>query len=132
MKRRGDLTVLEVVHTGSDRLRHEFARGKQVPGFLNHGKDPNFINFNYIVTQHPYSTKPLTMVVAFFTQFVDTPIQDYTSELRDAPCSNGPVATSALSDVWRATIRKSTHVAVKCVRTAVSGNDKVVKVCAGR
>jgi hypothetical protein len=68
------------------------------------------------------------MVVAFFTQFVDTPIQDYTSELRDAPCSNGPLATSALSDVWRATIRKGTHVAVKCVRTAVSGDDKVVKV----
>ncbi|KAF8608136.1 kinase-like protein [Ceratobasidium sp. AG-I] len=74
------------------------------------------------------ATTPLTWVIAFFTQFADTPVDDYTSELKNASyVSSDPVITSSLSDIYRATLRKGTHIAVKCVRTAVSGNQKVLK-----
>jgi hypothetical protein len=68
-------------------------------------------------------------VVAFFTHFTDTPVEDYTEALKSASYfSSEPVVTSGLSDIYRATLRKGTQIAVKSVRTAVSGNGKVLKV----
>jgi hypothetical protein len=68
-------------------------------------------------------------VVAFFTHFTDTPVDDYTEELKSASYfSSDPVVTSGLSDIYRATLRKGTHIAIKSVRTTVSGNEKVLKV----
>ncbi|KAG8788045.1 hypothetical protein FRC12_014979 [Ceratobasidium sp. 428] len=63
----------------------------------------------------------------FFTQTSETPVQDYTAELREAECSDTTVASSALSDIWFATLRQGARVAIKCVRTAISGSDKVIK-----
>ncbi|KAG8720559.1 hypothetical protein FRC09_009379 [Ceratobasidium sp. 395] len=73
------------------------------------------------------SATPLSQILEFFAQASETPVQDYTSELREAECSDTTVASSALSDIWFATLRRGTRVAVKCVRTAISGSDKVIK-----
>ncbi|KAG8788044.1 hypothetical protein FRC12_014978 [Ceratobasidium sp. 428] len=73
------------------------------------------------------SATPLSQILELFTQASETPVQDYTSELREAECSDNTVASSALSDIWFATLRRGTQVAIKCVRTAISGSDKVIK-----
>lgn len=67
------------------------------------------------------------MVLDFFTRVAEPPIPDYSSELESATCSPDPVVSSVMSDIWRATLRRGTHVAVKCVRTALSGNENALK-----
>ncbi|KAG9126268.1 hypothetical protein FRC07_004156 [Ceratobasidium sp. 392] len=44
----------------------------------------------------------------------ETPVQDYTTEIREAECSESAIHSSALSDIWLATLRRGTRVAIKC------------------
>jgi hypothetical protein len=66
------------------------------------------------------------VVVAFFKRV--SKLDDYTPELSQAQYSSEPVAFGGFAEIYRATTRKNTHVAVKCMRaTSVVGDNKAVK-----
>ncbi|KAG9126271.1 hypothetical protein FRC07_004159 [Ceratobasidium sp. 392] len=73
------------------------------------------------------STTPLSEILEYFTQTSETPVEDYTTELKEAECSESAVTSSVLSGIWFATLRRGTRVAIKCVRTAISGSDKIIR-----
>ncbi|KAG8709322.1 hypothetical protein FRC09_000735 [Ceratobasidium sp. 395] len=72
------------------------------------------------------ATTPLSVVMDIFNSFAK--INDYTSELRvESNNTVDPIAYGGYSDVYRATLRKGTHVAVKCMRSSVTGDYNAVK-----
>ncbi|KAG8783096.1 hypothetical protein FRC12_020089 [Ceratobasidium sp. 428] len=73
------------------------------------------------------ATTPLSVVMDIFNSFAK--INDYTAELQ-AESNNtiDPIAYGGYSDVYRATLRRGTHVAVKCMRSSVTGDYDAVKV----
>ncbi|KAG9124579.1 hypothetical protein FRC07_011075, partial [Ceratobasidium sp. 392] len=73
------------------------------------------------------SATPLPQILEYFTQASETPVEDYTTELKEAECSDSAVNSSVLSDIWFATLRRGTRVAIKCVRTAISGSDRIIR-----
>ncbi|KAG8782132.1 hypothetical protein FRC12_021194 [Ceratobasidium sp. 428] len=72
------------------------------------------------------ATTPLSVVMDIFNSFAK--INDYTSELQvESNNTVDPVAYGGYSDVYRATLRKGTHVAVKCMRSSVTGDYNAAK-----
>ncbi|KAF8608125.1 kinase-like protein [Ceratobasidium sp. AG-I] len=72
------------------------------------------------------ASTPLDLVIAFFQKV--TRLADYTSQLDQADCSPQPLAEGGSSEVYRATLRNNTRLAVKCMRAShVTGDSKVVK-----
>jgi hypothetical protein len=56
-------------------------------------------------------------------------VKDYTTDLKSASFTEAdPVMTSQLSDIYRATLSTGMNIAIKCVRTAISGNPNILKV----
>ncbi|KAF8608132.1 kinase-like protein [Ceratobasidium sp. AG-I] len=72
--------------------------------------------------------EPLSVIMDIFGSFSN--VKNYTSELNLADCSPDPVAFGGFAEVYTATLRNGTQVAVKCVKSSVSSDYTAVKYTA--